>query len=237
MAENRYNRVLLKLSGGLLSGDGSSALKADALAYFAEEIGQLTEKDVSAGIVIGGGNYFRGRSAGEWGLEQTTTDYMGMLGTVMNGLALAEYLRNDGRDVLLQSAITIEGIVPVYDQKLTVEALDAGEIVIFVGGTGHPYFSTDTTAALRACEIGADVLLKATDVDGVYDTDPDDDPDAKLFTKISYHEALERGLGVMDATATALCMENDIPVVVFNFNEPGNLFRVLKGNEIGTYMG
>jgi uridylate kinase len=237
LKKNRYNRVLLKLSGGLLAGDGGSPLDVNSLVYFTEEIARVIREGVSVGIVIGGGNYFRGRSAENWGLEQTTTDYMGMMGTVMNGLALAEYLRNAGHGVLLQSAFSVKGIVPAYSHRATAEALKAGETVVFVGGTGHPYFSTDTTAALRACEIGAELLLKGTDVDGVYDSDPDDNPDAKLYDRISYREALQKGLGVIDSAATALCMKNEIPVVVFDFAQPGNLAKALKGNGIGTYMG
>lgn len=233
----KYKRVLLKLSGGVLGGDGSSNLDVEKLKYYAAEITRLPAEGLSVGIVIGGGNYFRGRSAGDWGLKQVTTDYMGMLGTVMNGMALAEYIENAGYGVLIQSAFPIKGAVPGYDVKRAATALDDGVIVVFTGGTGHPYFSTDTTAALRACEIGADVLLKASDVDGVYDKDPDGNPDAKLYKRISYTEVLEKGLKAMDAASTALCMENNIPIIVFNMNYPGNLNRAALGEEIGTLVG
>ncbi len=233
----KYNRILLKLSGGVLGGDGSSNLDVGKLEYYTAEITRLPAEGLSVGIVIGGGNYFRGRSASDWGLKQVTTDYMGMLGTVMNGMALAEYIENAGHKVSIQSAFPIKGVIPAYDVKGAAAALDAGEVVIFTGGTGHPYFSTDTTAALRACEIGADVLLKASDVDGVYDRDPDGNPDAKLFERISYTEVLEKGLKAMDAASTALCMENNIPIIVFNMNRPGSLSRAALGEEIGTLVG
>jgi len=221
----------------VLAGDGTSNLDIGKLEYYTTEITRLRDEDISVSIVIGGGNYFRGRSSGDWGLKQITTDYMGMLGTVMNGMALAEYIENTGYDVLIQSAFPIKGVVPAYYIKQTAAALDNGVFVIFAGGTGHPYFSTDTTAALRACEINADALLKATDVDGVYDKDPDGNPDAKLYKNIDYSEVLEKGLKVMDAAAIALCMENQIPIMVFNMNRPGYLKRAALGDEIGTLVG
>ncbi len=220
-----------------MAGDGASNLDVGKLEYYTSEITRLPAEGISVGIVIGGGNYFRGRSARDWGLKQVTTDYMGMLGTVMNGLALTEYIENAGYKATIQSAFPIKGVVPAYDVKSAADTLNDGGVVIFTGGTGHPYFSTDTTAALRACEIGADALLKATDVDGVYDKDPDGNPDAELYERISYTEVLEKGLKAMDASSTALCMENNIPIIVFNMNRPGNLSRAALGEQIGTLVG
>jgi uridylate kinase len=236
-SKTKYSRILLKLSGGALSGDDKRALDPAVLKYTVEEILAIVDNGIQVAVVTGGGNHFRGRDAASWGLGRVTTDYMGMLGTVMNGLALVDSINAHGGKAVLQSAVAIPEIAPQYSREKTQRAFKKSAVVIFVGGTGRPFFSTDTTAALRACEIGADILFKATDVDGVYDKNPDGAPDAKLFESISYAEVLRRGLKVLDSTATALCMDNKIPILVFNMCCSGNLSRAARGEKVGTLVG
>jgi uridylate kinase len=232
----KYKRVLLKLSGGALTGGRNVSLDPQTLDYVAGEIIGAAGEGLELGIVIGGGNHFRGRQAAEWNLDRVTVDYMGMLGTAINGLALADVLSKKGARPFVISSFPVGEICDLYDRRRALEYLLKG-LVIFVGGTGHPFFTTDTTAALRACEIEAEILLKATDVDGIFDADPDDDPDAKLIPEISYAAAIEGNLPVLDGTAAAICMQNRIPLIIYNGTINGNLLRIVKGETIGTKVG
>ena len=236
MAGSVYNRILLKLSGEILSGSGGFGISADAIEYITDEVEKAFNTGVEMALVVGGGNIFRGISAGSQGIDRATADYMGMLGTVINGLALQSYLENRGLDTRLQSAIEMRALAEPYIKRRAVRHLEKGRIVIFAGGTGNPYFTTDTAAALRGMEIGADVILKATKVNGVYDKDPVSNPDAKMFDEIRFIDALSLGLKVMDSTALSLCMDNKLPVVVFNLLEAGNIKKVVSGQKIGTLV-
>ena len=231
-----YKRILLKLSGEALGGEAGFGLDAARAAAIAAETASLVRSGVSLGVVVGGGNHFRGvRDAGAK-LDRVTVDSMGMLATVMNALAFADFLRAEGVTAEAMSAVPMEPLVRRYDRARALELLDAGGAVVFGAGTGNPYFSTDTAASLRAIEIGADALFKATKVDGIYDSDPKRNPSARRYETISYSEALEQGLAVMDAAAVALCRENRMPVLVFDLNEPGNLARAAAGEPVGTLM-
>jgi uridylate kinase len=232
----KYKRALLKLSGGALTGGRDVSLDPQTLNYVADEIIGAVGEGLELSVVIGGGNHFRGRQAGEWGLDRVTVDYMGMLGTAINGLALADVLDKKGASPLVMSSFTVGEVCDLYDRRRASEHLGKG-LVIFVGGTGHPFFTTDTTAALRACEIEAEILLKATDVNGIFDADPDDNPDAKLIPEISYADAIEGNLPILDGTAAALCMQNRIPLIIYNGTVAGNLLRIVKGEPIGTKVG
>lgn len=229
-----YKRILLKLSGEALQGSQSHGLDPKVLAAMAEEIGQLQALGVQVGVVIGGGNIFRGLSQSATGMNRSRADHMGMLATVINCLALQDALEQRGIAAQVMSAIAMEVVAEPYNQRGAVKALQQGQVVLFAAGTGNPYFTTDTAAALRALEIGAEVMFKATKVDGVYDADPVKNPEAILFSELSYAEVLTRKLGVMDLTAVSLCQDNDLPLVVLNMNQPGNIAKVATGGRVGT---
>jgi uridylate kinase len=236
MAKAVFGRVLLKLSGETLSGvdeQGLNQKRIDALAHTLKEAGQL---GIELAVVVGGGNIFRGLTASAQGLDRERADHMGMLATVINGLALEEALVRTGVEASVLSAIAVGDFVPVYHPRTARRYLQNGQVVILTGGTGKPFFSTDTAAALRAAELGTDVLLKATKVDGVYEADPRKHPGAKRFPCLSYDEFISRGLRVMDTTAVVLCMENHIPIFVFDMTQKGNLQRVLMGEEVGSII-
>jgi uridylate kinase len=230
-----YNRILLKISGEALGGDAGFGFDSGAAGRIAGEIHGLTQAGVSVGLVTGGGNFFRGVNAQD-GLRRVTVDSMGMLATAVNALAMADLLQARGCEAEVLSAVGMEPLVARYDRRRALDALDNGKVVIFAAGTGNPFFSTDTAAALRAAEIGAGLLAKATKVDGIYDADPVQRPDARRYEKISYAEVLERGLAVMDAAAVALCRENRIPVLVFNLNQRGAILEAARGGRVGTLM-
>jgi uridylate kinase len=231
-----YRRVLLKLSGEALGGEAGAGICPKALASMAAQVAEVRELGVQVVIVIGGGNIFRGLAGSERGIERATGDYMGMLATVINSLALQDALEKLDIPTRVQSAITMHQIAEPFIRRRAVRHLEKGRVVIFGGGTGNPYFSTDTAAALRANEIGAEVLLKATKVDGIYDSDPKKNPQARRFTEIAYQEALERHLKIMDAAAFALCQENKMPIIVFDLLKPHNLKNVVLGEKVGTLV-
>ena len=234
--EPKYRRVLLKLSGEALAGDGGVGISPEAVRSMAEQISEVRELGVQVVIVIGGGNIFRGLPGSARGIERATGDYMGMLATVINSLALQDALEKIGVATRVQSAITMSQVAEPFIRRRAVRHLEKGRVVIFGGGTGNPYFSTDTAAALRANEIGAEVILKATKVDGVYDSDPEKNSRAKRYSHITYLEALQRQLKVMDSTAFSLCMDNQMPIVVFDLFRPHNLKRVVMGEKVGTQV-
>jgi uridylate kinase len=232
----KYRRVLIKLSGEAM-GDGTGAgINPERIHEFAKQISEVRNLGVQVVVVIGGGNIFRGLQGSERGIDRTTGDYMGMLATVINALALQDGLEKVDVPTRVQSAITMSQVAEPFIRRRAVRHLEKGRVVIFGGGTGNPYFSTDTAAALRANEIGADVILKATKVDGIYDSDPKKNPKAKRFSQISYLEALQRQLKVMDSTAFSLCMDNQMPIIVFDLFKPGNLKRVVMGEKVGTLV-
>ncbi len=232
----KYKRILLKLSGEALMGDKQFGIDNNRLAQYAEEVKQIAEKGVEVAIVIGGGNIFRGVQAEAGGMERTQGDYMGMLATMINGMALQSALEKAGLFTRLMSAIKMEEIAEPFIKRRAVRHLEKGRIVIFGAGTGNPYFTTDTAASLRAIEIGADVILKGTRVDGVYTADPEKVADAVKYDKITFDEVISKGLKVMDMTAFTLCNENHLPIVVFDMNKPGNLQKVVVGDPIGTLV-
>lgn len=234
--QSKYKRVLLKLSGEALQGEDSSISPA-VLARLAEEVHAVHALGVEIGLVIGAGNIFRGVSGATTGMDRATADYMGMLATVMNALALQDALERSGLETRVQSAIDMREVAEPYIRRRAVRHLERGRVVIFAAGTGNPYFTTDTAASLRAMEINAEAIMKATKVDGVYDKDPMKHPDARRFAKVSYLDALSRGLKVMDATAISLCMDNALPILVFNMEEQGNIQTALKGGQVGTWVG
>ena len=235
-AQPVYKRILLKLSGEALQGDQGYGVDAEVLRTIAGEIGELVGLGVEVAVVIGGGNIFRGMKAAASGMDRASADYMGMLATVMNSLALQDALEQRGVFTRVLSAIEMKEIAEPYIRRRATRHLEKGRVVIFAAGTGNPYFTTDTAAALRAMEVGADVLLKATKVDGVYDKDPAHHSDAARFTRLTYFEVLARGLSVMDATAISLCKENDLPIVVFDMLTRDNIRRVVCGELIGTLV-
>jgi uridylate kinase len=232
-----YKRVLLKLSGEILTGKRSSGIDPEVVDAVAAEIREVVALGVQLGIVIGGGNIFRGLAASARGMERTSADYMGMLATVINSLALQSALERAGVPTRVQTAIEMREVAEPFIQRRAVRHLEKGRVVIFAAGTGNPYFTTDTAAALRAVEIGADIILKATKVDGVYDRDPVLYTDAMMYDKISYTEVLTNNLKVMDATAISLCRDNGLPLIVFNLQKTGNIRRVICGEEVGTMVG
>ncbi len=229
-----YSRVLLKLSGEALMGEQPFGIDPAVTSFIAHEIGEIQELGVQTGIVIGGGNLFRGLAASAKGMDRATGDYMGMLATVINALALQDALEHHGIVTRLMTAIEMRAVAEPFIRRRAVRHLEKGRVVVFAAGTGNPYFTTDTAAALRAMEMKADVLLKATKVDGIYSADPMTTPDAEKYEAISYIKVLERGLKVMDATAISLCMDNKLPIVVFNLRTHGNLKRVVSGDQVGT---
>ena len=236
MSEFKYKRVLLKLSGEALQGEGDYGIDPAVIEMMAREIKPVIDGGVEVAVTIGGGNIFRGVAGAANGMDRAQADYIGMMATVMNALALQEGFERAGIPSRVQSAIDMQEVAEPYIRRRAIRHMEKGRLVIFAAGTGNPYFTTDTTAALRACEIGAEAVLKATQVDGIYDDDPRKNPDAKRFEKISYVEVLQRGLNVMDSTATTLCKDNDLPIIVFNLHKEGNIARVLRGENIGTYV-
>lgn len=232
----RFQKILLKLSGEALAGDQGFGIDPDVIQGIAGEVRDVSRLGVEVALVIGGGNIFRGLAASSRGMDRASADYMGMLGTVMNSLAMQDALEKLGVSTRVQSAIEMQAVAEPYIRRRAMRHLEKGRVVIFAAGTGNPYFTTDTAASLRAMEIGAEVILKATKVDGVYDADPNLNPDAVKFESLTYLEVLERGLQVMDATATSLCMDNQLPIVVFDLTESGNIMRVVMGENIGTIV-
>jgi uridylate kinase len=232
----KFRRILLKLSGEALGGDRGVGISPEVVQDIAQQIREVRDLGVQVVIVIGGGNIFRGLQGSERGIDRATGDYMGMLATVINSLALQDALEKMGVATRVQSAITMAQVAEPFIRRRAERHLEKGRVVIFSGGTGNPFFSTDTAAALRANEIGADVILKATKVDGVYDSDPLKNPRAKRFDKITYLEALQRQLKVMDSTAFSLCMDNKMPIIVFDLFKPHNIKRVVLGEAIGTIV-
>lgn len=232
----KFKRILLKLSGESLMGNKSFGLDSDVIGQYARDIKELTEIGVEVAIVIGGGNIYRGMNEAETGIERAHGDYMGMLATVINGMALQAGLERIGVFTRLLSAIKMEQIAEPYIRRRAIRHLEKGRVVIFGAGTGNPYFTTDTAGSLRAIEINANVILKGTRVDGIYSADPEKDPEAKKFGKITFADCISKNLRVMDMTAFTLCMENNLPIVVFDMNKPGNLLRVVTGDRVGTIV-
>ncbi len=231
-----YKRILLKLSGEALAGQQGYGIDPEVIAAIAGEIKEVLDLGVEVALVIGGGNIFRGVAASSKGMDRASADYMGMLATVMNSLALQDALEKQGVETRVQSAIEMQEVAEPYIRRRAVRHLQKGRVVIFAAGTGNPYFTTDTAASLRAMEINAEVIIKATKVDGVYSADPAKDPEAVKLPELTYLEVLKRGLQVMDATATSLCMDNDLPIVVFDLTTPGNIQKVVLGENIGTIV-
>jgi uridylate kinase len=232
----KYKRILLKLSGESLMGDKSFGFDTAILEQYARDIKSIVELGVQVAIVIGGGNIYRGMNEAETGIERAHGDYMGMLATVINGMAMQAMLEKTGVFTRLQSAIKMEQIAEPYIRRRTIRHVEKGRVVIFGAGTGNPYFTTDTAGSLRAIEIQADVILKGTRVDGIYTSDPEKDPNAKKNDTITFQECISKNLRVMDMTAFTLCMENNLPIVVFNMNTPGNLRKVVTGERVGTLV-
>ena len=229
-----FKRILLKFSGEILGTDGGGGLDFNKLKVFSHEIAEVKNLGTEIGLVIGGGNILRGSSTTESGMDRVSADYMGMLATVINALAFQNALEQTGVHTRVLTAIKMEQLAEPYIKRRAIRHLEKGRVIILAGGTGNPYFTTDTAAALRAIEIEADVVIKGTKVDGVYDGDPMVDLNAKRFDSLKYIDVLNKGLRVMDATAVSLCMENSLPIVVFNLTETGNLMRVVQGEDVGT---
>src|SRR6266571_2620422 len=236
MAVPAYNRILLKLSGEALMGEKTYGIDPAVATQIAREIGEIQEMGVQTAVVIGGGNIFRGVAASAGGMDRATADYMGMLATVINALALQDALEQQGVVTRVVTAIEMRAVAEPFIRRRAIRHLEKGRVVVFGAGTGNPYFSTDTAAALRAMEIKADVIMKATKVDGIYDADPMLNPNASRFDQISYLEVLDKGLKVMDATAISLCMDNKLPIVVFNLKTPGNIRRAITGEAVGSLV-
>ena len=236
-AQPNYKRVLLKLSGEALAGSESYGISPDVISSLSMELAEIRRGGCEIAIVVGGGNIFRGLAASETGMDRSTGDYMGMLATVLNSLALQDAIEKLGVESRVQSALTIRQVAEPYIRRRATRHLEKGRIVIFAAGTGNPFFTTDTAASLRAIEIGADVIMKATRVDGVYSADPEKDPNAKRYTSLTYKQVLNDSLRVMDATAISLCMENSMPIVVFDGTKPGNISKAIAGEPIGTIVG
>ena len=233
---SRYNRILLKVSGEALMGDKGYGIDAHTVDFMAREIKDILSMGIELAIVIGGGNIFRGVQASLEGMERASADYMGMVATVINALALQNALEKYGIPTRVQSAIEMKELAESYIRRKAIRHLEKGRVVIFAAGTGNPYFTTDTAAALRAMEIGADVIMKGTKVDGVYSADPVKDPHAVKYHSLTYIDVLKKGLGVMDSTAISLCMDNNLPIVVFNLRGKGNIRKVIEGKKIGTLV-
>jgi len=233
----RFKRILLKLSGEALMGEGKYGISPKTLQLIAQEVRELVGMGVQVGIVIGGGNIFRGVSASTEGMDRASADYMGMLATVINALALQDSLEKLDVFTRVQSAIGMQQLAEPYIRRRAVRHLEKGRVVIFAAGTGNPYFTTDTAASLRAMEINAEVILKATKVDGIYSADPVKDPSATRYKSLSYIEVLRKNLKVMDSTAISLCMDNELPIIVFDLGQPGNILKVVQGEDVGTLVG
>ena len=237
MKKAKYRRILLKLSGEVLRDNATGECLADSvLADMAKQIKAIRQLGVQVGVVIGGGNIFRGMAGGAAGMDRATADYMGMLATIMNALALQDAMKHAGLEARVQSALRIDQVVEPYIRPRAMRHLSEGKIVIFAAGTGNPFFTTDTAAALRGVEIGAEVVLKATKVDGIYTADPKKDPNATRYSDITFDEAISKNLGVMDATAFALCRDQKMPIKVFSIFKEGGLMRVIKGEDEGTLV-
>ena len=235
--KTQYKKILLKLSGEALMNDKGYGIDPATVQYMASELKDIIRLGVKVAIVIGGGNIFRGVEASAKGMERASADYMGMLATVINALALQNELEKIGIPTRVQSAIAMQALAEPYIRRKAIRHLEKNRVVIFAAGTGNPYFTTDTAAALRAMEIGAEVILKATKVDGVFSSDPMKDSKAKKFTTIGYIDVLRKGLAVMDSTAISMCMDNNLPIIVFNVRDKGNIRRVIEGKKIGTFVG
>ena len=232
----KFKRVLVKLSGESLMGDKNYGLDPKMLSAYAQDIKEIVELGVEVAVVIGGGNIYRGMNESETGIERAHGDYMGMLATVINGMALQASLEKVGLKTRLQSALVMDQVAEPYIRRRAIRHLEKGRVVIFGAGTGNPYFTTDTAGSLRAIEIGADVILKGTRVDGIYTEDPEKNPDATRYEKITFDEVIAKGLAVMDLTAFTLCKENDLPIIVFDMNKKGNLAEVVSGKNVGTIV-
>lgn len=232
----KYKRVLLKLSGEALQGPGQFGISSDVIEYVSEEIKSIYSLGVETAIVIGGGNIFRGVSSSSKGMDRSTADYMGMLATVINALALQDFLERKGLSTRVQTALEIKQVAEPFIKRRAIRHLEKGRIVIFASGTGNPFFTTDTAATLRALQMGADIIMKATKVDGIYDKDPVKNEDASKFTELTYMEILRKGLKIMDATSISLCMEGNIPIVVFDLFEKGNIEKIISGEKVGTIV-
>lgn len=232
----QYRRILLKISGEMLAGNQTYGINRDILTALADEIKDVVNMEVEVALVIGGGNIFRGLAASADGMERAAADYMGMLATMLNALALQNALEKAGVATRVLSAIEMRQLAESYIRRRAIRHLEKKRVVIFAAGTGNPYFTTDTAAALRAMEIKADVIMKGTKVDGIYDSDPLDNPSAKMFHELPFLSVLNKGLKVMDTTAITLCMDNNLPLIVFNLTKPGNLKRVVLGGKIGTVV-
>jgi len=235
--EKKYQRVLLKLSGEALMGDMSYGIDPSIVENIAEEISEAVKMGVQVAVVVGGGNIFRGIKGAASGMERATADYIGMIATVMNAMTLQDALERKGIPTRVQTAIEMQEVAEPYIRRRAIRHLEKGRVVIFGAGSGNPFFTTDTTAALRAAEINAEVVFKATKVDGVYDSDPKVNPDAKRYQTLTYSHVLEKDLRVMDGTAIALCKDNSIPIMVFNLSVQGNIHRALLGEPLGTLVG
>lgn len=236
MGQLKYKRVLLKLSGESLMGDKGFGIDGNILEFFAKEVKKVHDIGLELGLVIGGGNIYRGLSASQQGIDRATGDYMGMLATLINSLALQNEIEKHGVPSRLMSAIQMAAVAEPYIRRRAMRHLEKGRVVILGAGTGHPYFSTDTAASLRAVEIGAEVIIKGTRVDGIFDSDPEINPDAVKFDSIGYMDIIKRNLKVMDLTAVSLCQENNLPMMVFNMNEPDNLLKLVLGENVGTIV-
>jgi uridylate kinase len=234
MSKPAYKRILLKLSGEALQGDSGYGISPEVLSQIASELVEVSRLGVDLAIVVGGGNIFRGVSGSAAGMDRATADYMGMLATVMNAVALQDALEKSGLPTRVQSAISMSELCEPYIRRRAIRHMEKGRVIIFAAGTGNPYFTTDTAAALRAMEVNAQVLLKATKVDGIYDKDPAKHTDAKRYERVTYTECLHQDLKVMDMTAFALCRDNKLPIVVFDLHQPGNIQRVVCGENVGT---
>ncbi|MCL6478113.1 MAG: UMP kinase [Peptococcaceae bacterium] len=237
MKTPKYRRFVLKLSGEALAGNLGYGIDPDVVSSISTQIEEINKLGVQMAIVVGGGNIWRGVAGSAKGMDRATADYMGMLATVINALALQDGLEKHGVDSRVQTAIEMRAVAEPYIRRRAIRHMDKGRVVIFAAGTGNPYFSTDTTAALRAAEIEAEVILMAKRVNGVYDSDPMKNSHARKFERLTYIDLLNRGLAVMDATATSLCMDNKIPLIVFNINERGNIMKAIMGESVGTYVG
>lgn len=236
MSDAKYRRILLKVSGEVLAGDQGYGIDPKMLDTIAEEIKEIVSMEVETAVVIGGGNIFRGIAGSAAGMERTSADYMGMLATVLNALALQNILEKKGVFTRVQSAIEMKELAEGYIRRKAIRHLEKKRVVIFAAGTGNPYFSTDTAAVLRAMEIGAEVILKGTKVDGVFDRDPMKDPAARKFSELTFFDVIEKGLKIMDSTAVTLCMDNNLPLIVFNVKEKENIRKVLTGERVGTLI-
>ncbi|HRY13150.1 MAG TPA: UMP kinase [Syntrophomonadaceae bacterium] len=237
MQNPKYKRVVLKLSGEALSGEKGYGIEHSVISSIARQVVEVAQTGVEVAIVVGGGNIWRGVSGSAKGMDRATADYMGMLATVINSLALQDALENEGMVTRVMSAIEMKEVAEPYIRRRAIRHLEKGRVVIFAAGTGNPYFSTDTTAALRSAEIEAEVILMAKKVDGVYDSDPIQNPEAVKYNTLDYIDVINMGLRVMDSTAASLCMDNSIPIIVFDLTKDGNILKVVMGDDIGTYVG